>query len=142
MRVQGGAYGTGMVTRINGFDGCYSYRDPSAAKTLEIYAKSAAFLRSFAECEPELAGLITGAISAGEPLLTPRAKGEEADDLYFRGITDELRRARRRQLLGCTCADLCAVADGLDAVLGRAGVCVLAPRAELERCALDEISAL
>ena len=142
VRVQGGAYGTGMVTRINGFDGCYSYRDPSAAKTLEIYAKSAAFLRSFAEGEPELAGLITGAISAGEPLLTPRAKGEEADDLYFRGITDELRRARRRQLLDCTCADLCAVADGLDAVLDRAGVCVLAPRAELERCALDEISAL
>ena len=41
-----------------------------------------------------------------------------------------------------SCADLCAVADGLDAVLDRAGVCVLAPRAELERCSLDEISAL
>lgn len=142
VRVQGGAYGTGMVTRINGFDGCYSYRDPSAARTLDIYAKAAEFLRGFAGGGPELAGLITGAISANEPLLTPRAKGEEADDLFFRGITDELRRARRSQLLGCTCADLAAVADSLEAAMKRAGVCVLAPRAELERCGLEEISSL
>ncbi len=142
VRVQGGAYGTGMVTRINGFDGCYSYRDPSAAKTLGIYAKAAEFLRGFAESGAPLDGLITGAISANEPLLTPRAKGEEADELYFRGITYEMRAARRRQMLESTCKDLTAVADKLEGLLGNAGVCVLAPRAELERCGLDEICSL
>ncbi|MFR5783168.1 MAG: hypothetical protein ACLUEK_15800, partial [Oscillospiraceae bacterium] len=97
VRVQGGAYGTGMVTRVSGFDGCYSYRDPSAAATLRTYAGAPQFLRGFASGGPDLDGLITGAVAAGEPLLTPRAKGEEADDLYFRGITYEMRRARRAQ---------------------------------------------
>lgn len=142
VRVQGGAYGTGMVTRVNGFDGCYSYRDPSAAKTLGIYEKVPEFLRAFAASGADIDGLITGAISAGEPLLTARAKGEEADDLYFRGITHEMRRERRAQMLAGTNADLAAVAEELESIFARPGVCVLAPRAELGRCALDEISTL
>ena len=142
VRVQGGAYGTGMVTRVNGFDGCYSYRDPSAAKTLGIYEKVPEFLRAFAASGADIDGLITGAISAGEPLLTARAKGEEADDLYFRGITHEMRRERRAQMLAGTNADLAAVPEELESIFARPGVCVLAPRAELGRCALDEISTL
>lgn len=138
VRVQGGAYGTGMVTRESGFDSCYSYRDPSAAATLRTYAGVPRFLRSFATDGPELDGLITGAIAAGEPLLTPRTKGEEADDLYFRGITYDMRRSRRVQLLGGNCADLAAVAERLEQVFEKPAVCVLAPRAELERCSLDE----
>lgn len=142
VRVQGGAYGTGMVTRVSGFDGCYSYRDPSAAATLRTYAGAPQFLRGFASGGPDLDGLITGAVAAGEPLLTPRAKGEEADDLYFRGITYEMRRARRAQLLGGSCADLAAVAEKLEQVFEKPAVCVLAPRAELERCSLDEVLGL
>ena len=142
VRVQGGAYGTGMVTRVNGFDGCYSYRDPSAAKTLETYAKVPEFLHGFAESGADIDGLITGAISANEPLLTPRAKGEEADDLYFRGITYDMRRDRRAQILAGTCADLDAVAAKLERIFAHPGVSVLAPKAELERCALDEILTL
>ena len=142
VRVQGGAYGTGMVTRVNGFDGCYSYRDPSPSKSLETYAKCGEFLRSFAASGRSLDGFITGAIANGEPLLTPRAKGEEADDLYFRGITYEMRRERRRQMLGSTCADLAAVADKMERALSAAGVCVLAPKRELERCEIKEIQTL
>lgn len=142
VRVQGGAYGTGMVTRANGFDGCYSYRDPSAAKTLGIYEKVPEFLNAFAGSAADIDGLITGAISAGEPLLTPRAKGEEADGLYFRGITQELRRSRRAQMLAGTTADLACIAEKLARVFAAPGVCVLAPRAELERCSLDEILTL
>ena len=142
VRVQGGAYGTGMVTRVNGFDGCYSYRDPSAAKTLETFARAPEFLRGFAEHGPELDGLITGAVAAGEPLLTPRAKGEEADDLHFRGITYEMRRARRGQLLDAGCSELAEIAERLEEILRQPAVCVLAPGAELKRCSLDELSTL
>lgn len=142
VRVQGGAYGTGMVTRVNGFDGCYSYRDPSAARTLETYAKVPEFLRDFAANTADIDGLITGAISANEPLLTPRAKGEEADDLYFRGITYDMRRSRRAQMLSGTVDDLAAVAAKLERIFAHPGVSVLAPKAELERCSLDEILAL
>ena len=142
VRVQGGAYGTGMVTRVSGFDGCYSYRDPSAAGTLETYAGVPRFLRDFAANAADIDGLITGAISAGEPLLTPRAKGEEADDLYFRGITHEMRRTRRAQMLNSKSADLSGIADSLERIFTHPGVSVLAQRTELERCSLDEILSL
>ncbi len=53
-----------------------------------------------------------------------------------------MRRERRAQMLAGTNADLAAVAEELESIFARPGVCVLAPRAELGRCALDEISTL
>ena len=40
------------------------------------------------------------------------------------------------------CADLAAVAEKLEQVFEKPAVCVLAPRAELERCSLDEVLGL
>ena len=53
-----------------------------------------------------------------------------------------MRRARRAQLRGGRCADLAAVAEKLEQVFEKPAVCVLAPRAELERCSLDEVLGL
>lgn len=39
VRVQGGAYGTGLVSRASGFTCCYSYRDPSGQESLKKYGK-------------------------------------------------------------------------------------------------------
>ena len=139
VRVQGGAYGVGMVARDSGFSGFYSYRDPSAERSLEAYAASPGFLKGF---EGELDGFITGAVAALEPLLGPRLKGLTADGLYFRGSTKELRRERRQKLLSASREDLRRFADGLAAALGSASACVLASRATLEKCGLDEINSL
>ncbi len=142
VRVRGGAYGTGMVTRYNGYAGCYSYRDPTPAKTLEAYAGCADALEALAASGECLEGYIIGAVSAEEPLLTARAKGFEADSLYFRGVGYELRRRNRLELLGCTCGRLAKLAGELRAALAGGGVCVLAQRDELESCSLDEIYTL
>ena len=39
VRVQGGAYGTGLVSRASGFTCCYSYRDPNGKESLKKYEK-------------------------------------------------------------------------------------------------------
>ena len=69
VRVQGGAYGTGMVLRDTGFAGFYSFRDPSAARTLDCYRASSDFLRGI---DIDLTGMITGAAAESDPLLTAR----------------------------------------------------------------------
>lgn len=142
VRVQGGAYGTGMVARDSLFTGCYSYRDPDGAKSLENYLKSPGFLAEFAARGESLDGFIIGAVSDSEPLLTPRSKGLSADTFYFRGLTHELRRAQRHELLEASSAGLDEIAGLLRAALENGGVCVLAPRAKLEACKLDEIMTL
>ena len=142
VRVQGGAYGTGMITRDTGLAGFYSFRDPDAARTLGVYAGTSGFLRRLAADGADLTSFITGAIASAEPLLTARMKGSTSDMLYFRGISDELRRERRRELLGADCSCFTALADALDAAAGGASACVLARRDTLEACALDSITAL
>lgn len=142
IRVQGGAYGTGIVTRATGFDCCYSYRDPGAANSLAVYLDSPGFLEALAGSGEDLTGLIIGAVSAFEPLLGVRARGLAADENYFRGFTPETLRAERRELLSAGAEALGAVAAKLRAAFENNGVCVLAPRAELERCGLDEILSL
>jgi Zn-dependent M16 (insulinase) family peptidase len=49
VRVQGGAYGAGMDCDRSGSLYCYSYRDPSPARSLGIYRELAAFLRARGE---------------------------------------------------------------------------------------------
>lgn len=138
VRVQGGAYGTGLVVRDTGLAGCYSYRDPQGAQSLEKYEKCADFLRRFCREGNDLTGLIIGAVSDSEPLLTPSAKGRLADAWYWRGITYADRCRRRQELLSATPETLLALADTLEKAL-QGGVCVVAGQPQLEKCALDTI---
>ena len=137
-----GALCTGIVTRATGFDCCYSYRDPGAANSLAVYLDSPGFLEALAGSGEDLTGLIIGAVSAFEPLLGVRARGLAEDENYFRGFTPETLSAERRELLSAGAEALGAVAAKLRAAFENNGVCVLAPRAELERCGLDEILSL
>ena len=139
IRVQGGAYGCGMVARESGFTGCYSYRDPTAGRSLEKYLESPDFLRGFVQGGNDLTGFIIGAISDSEPLLTAYTRGLNADIMYLRGQTWEDLCARRRELLNARGVDLLPVADALESALRSGGVCVIGPRAQLEACGVDNI---
>jgi Zn-dependent M16 (insulinase) family peptidase len=71
IRVQGGAYGSGFLARPNGSVSFYSYRDPSACRSLEFYGRSDEFLRDFADGDEDLTKFIIGTIAENEPLLSP-----------------------------------------------------------------------
>lgn len=134
IRVQGGAYGTGMVAWNSGIVGCYSYRDPNGAASLERYRESAAFLRNFAQNTTDFTGFIIGAVASASPLRTPSAKASAADGQYFTNNTFETRCQIRRQLLSATSDDLIAIADVLEKTICDAGICLIGGQAQLDKC--------
>lgn len=139
IRVQGGAYGTGLLIRDTGMACCYSYRDPNAAQSLECYQATADFLKEFCKEEMDLTGFIIGAVSDASPLMTPRMKGFTADGFYFRGISWEKRCQLRRELLDATPQRLCEIAGELGTALSEGSVCVIGSKQQLEACGLSKV---
>lgn len=142
IRVQGGAYGVWMLTSSQGLAGCLSFRDPNAKASLEKYLGCGDFLRQFCAAKPDLTGAIIGTVSDASPLLTPRMRGQVADQYYWEGLTYETRCQRRRELLSATVEDILALAEPLDRALENSGICVVGGQNQLEGCDLDRILAL
>lgn len=134
VRVQGGAYGVGLIVRKNGNVGFYSYRDPSPEKTLECYRKSAGFLRDFAKSDEDITKFIIGAVGDSSPLTTPKLKGTLAASRYLRGTTyaDECRL--REEMLQTDKKELMRIADVLDKLCEKEALCVVAGKDKLPAC--------
>ena len=141
IRVQGGAYGAGLVISPSGLAACYSYRDPHGAQSLERYTRCGDFIREQCEAEPNMTGFIIGAVSDASPLLTPRAKGQTADSFFWRGVTDETRRLRREELLHATAKELLSLAGPLSAAMENGGVCVIGGREQIKACGKMDVTA-
>lgn len=143
IRVQNGAYGTGMVAQNRGEVLCYSYRDPNGAASLKAYRESADFLREFAAGTEDFTGFIIGAVAGASPLMTPNTKAKVADEWYFNQNTWEKRCLRRQQILNATAEDLQALADVIEKTLSDGGVCLIGGQTQLEKCdELDNIITL
>ena len=142
VRVQGGAYGVGMVLRDSGLAGFYSFRDPSAHRTLDCCRQTADFLAGMGDTD--LTGLILGAVAESDPLLTPRTKGKTAEARYWRGITHGDLCRVRRETLATKPETLAGLAEAVRAMTDAAAICVLGPRRQLEACGagLDDITEL
>ena len=134
VRVQGGAYGVGLISRNNGNVAYYSYRDPSPARTIGCYRRAAEFLRTFAESGEDITKFIIGAVGDTEPLMTPRLKGSLATVRYLRGISDcDVVRARE-QLVSTDSAELLRIADILEKVASEGSVCIVGGKDKLDAC--------
>ncbi len=142
IRVQGGAYGTGMKVGDTGLVTCHSYRDPSGALSLEKYRKAPEFLRSFSQSGPDMTAALVGTVASLSPLLSPRLKGSTADAYYWKGVTWETRLARWKMLLNTTPQQLSRIASQLEKTLESGGVCVVAGQKQLDGCGLDVILSL
>ncbi len=137
VRVQGGAYGVGLVVRNNGNAAYYSYRDPSPKRSLAAYAESGEKLRAFAESGEDITRFIIGAIGAADPLTTPRLKGVLSATRYLRSMDYEDLCASRRRILATDSAELSRIADILDRMTAVSAVCVVGGRSKLEDLGLD-----
>ncbi len=134
VRVQGGAYGAGLVVRRNGLLAFYSYRDPSPRRTLDCYAASGDFLRSFIESGAPLEKFIIGAFGDYDTLTTPRSLGARAAVNAIRGWTDEMERRIRKEIVSASKEDILRVAELLDEVAGVGAVCVIGSEGALSSC--------
>lgn len=99
IRVQGGAYGTGMGAQMNGNLFSYSYRDPNPQATKEVYGGMAEFLAELLKQGIPLDDIIIGTLNMIDPLLGPGAICDQACTRYLKGITDEDIVQMRKEIM-------------------------------------------
>ena len=134
IRVQGGAYGTGLSVRETGIVSAYTYRDPDCRRSRGAIGRTAEYLRAAAASgEPQDTNII-GAISDAEPLLSPRLQGAVADSWLLKGMTMADRCRMRHEMLDAKPEALAACAGAIADALETGVVCVLGPRTQLEAC--------
>ena len=129
VRVKGGAYGTGAYMDAKGEQSFYSFRDPSPAATIDTYRKSADFIKSYCDGEPDITQYIISSIAKDEPLMSDGNKSRQADGLWFRGISYEERAAERKRMLGVTASQLTEAAENLRSF---GNICVMGSEAAME----------
>lgn len=106
VRVQGGAYGTGMTIRDSGDIFCYSYRDPNTQNSKNAFCGVADFLEEFASQGGALDDTIIGTVNTTEPLLEPTEVCDTECIRYLNGTTHEKIQQTRREILHTTYEDL------------------------------------
>jgi len=126
VRVQGGAYG-GFCSfdRYSGGFSFASYRDPNLLATLDIYDRTADFLRGADLGETELTRNIIGTIGQLDFYQLPDAKGFASMVRYLIGETDAARQRMREEILSTTAADVRNFADAVAEVAAHGRVVVL-----------------
>jgi presequence protease len=126
IRVQGGAYGAfNSFNRETGVYTYLSYRDPNLASTLEIYDKTANFLRTVEINQDELTKSIIGAVGSLDAYQLPDAKGFTSMVRYLLDRTDEERQQYREEVLNTTVSDFRAFANVLENVNQKGHVVVM-----------------
>ena len=144
IRVQGGAYGTGMSTRMSGDVVFNTYRDPSPDRSVPRIDGCGEALRAFCESGAPLEKYIISTIAAMEPVQTPRSEGLRAANYYLSNVTNEDLTRMRREILETDREQLLAFSRVLDRVCETAGVCVVGGSHVLEACGefLEETEAV
>ena len=139
IRVQGGAYGTG-ITIGNDVVVCHSYRDPSPAKSLDSYRGCARFLREFMESGERLDKFIISTVARTEPLLSPRDEGARADGEWFSGKTEQVIRKEREEILGTTAEQLLTWCQALEHMAENGAVCIVAHNEALKAAEKENLT--
>ncbi|MBR3447347.1 MAG: insulinase family protein [Oscillospiraceae bacterium] len=134
VRVQGGAYGTGLTVLPDTGIVTFSYRDPSPARSLTVNGGISEFIRQFCESGEPIDKFIISTVSDEEPLRAPREEGILADALWFAGKTREELVQERRQMLSVTQESLLADCAVWDAFAENGAVCVVASGNLLADC--------
>ena len=142
VRVQGGAYGSGFVSTGSGDICCYSYRDPSPARSLGAYADIAKAVEEWCAGSEDLSKYIISTVSDTEPLRSPGKLGIFEDTAYFTGHDYEKRKKLRGEILSVTREQLLELCEGLRQLGEMGSVCVTASGETLAGCGDLEIRSL
>ncbi len=132
VRVQGGAYGVGLISRNNGSIGFYSYRDPTPARTLDCFKSAAESLRNVARGGEDVTKFIIGAIGETTPLTTPKLKTTLAATRFLRGVSYEDECKMRREILTTDSKELMKIADILDKICSLDCICIVGAKEKID----------
>jgi Zn-dependent M16 (insulinase) family peptidase len=134
VRVNGGAYGTGLRFRRCGQVAFTSYRDPQAARSLGVYDRSGDHIREAVGAGENFEKYIISTLSKTEPLLTPKTESARDDGYWFCNVPLDAPQTLRAEILAVTPEKLLAAADLLDAVCADAAVCVVGSEEKIKAC--------
>ena len=137
IRVQGGAYGTGLSVRMNGDVFAYSYRDPNVANTREVYGGMAEFLEQFLAQGMPFDDIIIGTLGSVEPLLAPSGICDVECIRYLKGITKEDVARIRREILTTTENELKALVAVMEAYVADGKFCAVGDKGTLDALKAD-----
>lgn len=134
IRVQGGAYGCGLIARNDGDVAFYTYRDPQPGRSLKIVDGAAQYIRDLCAAGSDLTGYILGSVSTLDPLLNTRTAMLVAETRYFKGTTYADICRYYSQLVHTSHKDLLGLCRVLDEIAADNAVCVVAGKAMLDDC--------
>lgn len=128
VRVQGGAYGTGMSVRSSGDIFCYSYRDPNLTNSADAFAGIPDVLDEMLGEDMPLDDIIIGTVNTTDPLLDPAGQCELCCRRYLKGTSAETIAKLRHEILDTTAADLRALIPTLRAYVENSIFCAVGSR--------------
>ena len=131
VRVQGGAYGTGFRADSNGLVSTYSFRDPTPARSIGINKKLGEFMRGLCAAKAPLDSFIIASIASTEPLLSPAMRGTVADSKYMSGVTYDIQKDIRAQMLATDYDKLLWCADVADAMAEKGRIAAIGQDSQL-----------
>lgn len=114
LRLQGGAYGQGLVISQTGVLAAYSYRDPKLDQTIDVFQQMANVLKNTPLTQEAINRLIIGVLGQYQYPLPPQLVNAQALKRYFINDTEETVMARMQEALHTEVADVDAFIQMLE----------------------------
>ena len=125
VRVTGGAYGCMCGFSPNGYGYFTSYRDPNLTETLDVYKKAGEYLRNFDIHDRDMTKYIIGTISSMDQPMGPSALGSRSFSAYQSGMTLEMIRKEREQVLNTTQEEIRKLAPYIESIMEADAICTI-----------------
>lgn len=125
LRVKGGAYGCMSGFGRSGEGYLVSYRDPNLGATNEIYEGIPKYLEEFSIDDRDMTRYVIGAISDLDAPLTPSVKGSRSMSAYLSGVTPQMLRQERKEILETWQKEIRALAPLIQSILDTGALCVI-----------------
>ena len=132
VRVKGGAYGCMCNFKRSGALSFVSYRDPNLEQTSDIFVKTGDYIRNFEADEREMTKYIIGTISGMDTPLTYSQTGERNMTAYMEGLSEDVIRRERRQVITAGPENIRALADLVDFCMDQDYLCVVGNETVIE----------
>lgn len=132
VRVLGGAYGCMLSIRTSGMIGMTSYRDPNISKTNQVYEDIISYIENINFTDEELLKYKIGAVGALDPVMHISEGANLAEQYILTGITYEILKQQRKELLDASNEDLKNLANCFKEALGENNLCVIGNQNKIE----------
>lgn len=131
LRNRGGAYGCGAGFTRGGCGYFYSYRDPEVQKTYEIFDGCFTELISYTISRNEFERYIINAMKPFEKPLKPHEILDMATSDRLLGITSDMRRTERAEILSTNLPEINSIGETLSRLAGRGCLCTLGNKSKV-----------